>query len=107
MSLDVHLEDENGNDLYWRNITHNLNKMAGTAGIYECLWRLEEIGITTAHQLIEPISKGIAFLAMHRHICELDNPPNGWGDWEALYDFCCSYLKACTEHPLAIVRVSR
>jgi hypothetical protein len=35
MSLDVHLEDENGNDLYWRNITHNLNKMAGTAGIYE------------------------------------------------------------------------
>jgi hypothetical protein len=25
MSLDVHLEDENGRDLYWRNITHNRN----------------------------------------------------------------------------------
>ena len=107
MSLDVHLEDENGNDLYWRNITHNLNKMAGTAGIYEALWRPEEIEITTAHQLIEPISKGIAFLAMHRRLCEQDNPPNGWGNWQNLYDFCCDYLKACTAHPLATVRVSR
>ncbi len=43
MSLDVHLEDENGNDLYWRNITHNLTTMASTAGLYECLWRPEEL----------------------------------------------------------------
>jgi hypothetical protein len=107
MSLDVYLEDESGESLYWRNITHNLNKMAGTAGIYEVLWRPEEIGITTAHQLIEPISKGIAFLAMYRDLCEQDNPPNGWGDWQSLYNFCCDYLKACSEHPLAIVRVSR
>jgi hypothetical protein len=107
MSLDVYLEDESGDDLYWRNITHNLGKMAGTAGIYEALWRPEEIGITTAHQLIKPISKGIAFLAMYRLLCEQDNPPNGWGDWQSLYDFCCSYLKACTEHPLATIRVCR
>jgi hypothetical protein len=107
MSLDVHLEDENGQDLYWRNITHNLSKMAGTAGLYECLWRPEEIGITTAHQLIEPLSKGIAFLAMHYHICKMDNPPNGWGTWEGLYDFCCDYLKACVQNPLATVRVCR
>jgi hypothetical protein len=24
-----------------------------------------------------------------------------------LYDFCCDYLKACTEYPLASIRVSR
>lgn len=107
MSLDVHLEDENGDSLYWCSITHNLTKMARTAGIYECLWRPEEIGITVAHQLIEPISKGIAFLAMYRTICEQDNPPNGWGDWGALYNFCCYYLKACAKYPLASVRVSR
>jgi hypothetical protein len=107
MSLDVYLEDENGETLYWRNITHNLNTMAGTAGLYQCLWRPEEIGITTAHQLIEPITKGVAFLAIHRHICEQDNPPNGWGNWRGLYDFCCDYLKACTEYPLATIRVSR
>ena len=107
MSLDVYLEDENGETLYWRNITHNLNTMAGTAGIYEALWRPEELGITTAHQLIVPISKGITFLAMQRRICEQDNAPNEWGTWEGLYDFCCSYLKACSEHPLATVRASR
>ena len=107
MSLDVHLEDENGDDLYWRNITHNLGKMAGTAGLYECLWRPDEVGITTAHQLIEPVSKGIVFLTMYRTVCEQDNPPNGWGDWGVLYDFCCDYLKACSEHPLATIRVSR
>jgi hypothetical protein len=107
MSLDVYLEDQDGEQLYWRNIPHNLNTMAGTAGLYECLWRPDEVGITTAHQLIEPISKGIAFLAAHRHVCEQDNPVNGWGNWEDLYDFCCSYLKACTEHPLSSVCVSR
>jgi len=107
MSLSVYLDDENLEELYWRNITHNLGKMARTAGLYECLWRPDEIGITTAHQLIEPISKGIAFLAMHRRICEQDNPPNGWGNWESLYDFCCDYLKACTEHPSATVRAWR
>jgi len=107
MSLSVYLDDENLEELYWRNITHNLGKMARTAGLYECLWHPDEIGITTAHQLIEPISKGIAFLAMHRRVCEQDNPPNGWGNWESLYDFCCDYLKACTEHPSATVRAWR
>ena len=107
MSLDVHLEDENGRDLYWRNITHNLTTMAEKADLYQCLWRPEEIGITTAHELIEPLSKGITFLAAYRSLCEQDNPPNGWGDWEGLYDFCCDYLKACTEYPLSTIRVCR
>ena len=33
MSLDVYLEDDTGSNLYQRNITHNLNKMASTAGL--------------------------------------------------------------------------
>lgn len=107
MSLDVYLEDDNGKVLYWRNITHNLTKMANTAGIYECLWRPDEIDILIARELIKPISKGIAFLAINRHLCEQYNPPNGWRDWQSLYDFCCDYLKACTEHPLSGIRVSR
>jgi hypothetical protein len=53
MSLDVRLEDENGRELYWFNITHNLNKMARKAGLYQCLWRPEEIGITTARAHLE------------------------------------------------------
>jgi len=45
--------------VFHRNITHNLGKMANAAGIYEALWRPEEIGITQAKQLIDPIMIGL------------------------------------------------
>ena len=44
------------------NITHNLADMARAAGIYTCLWMPEEIGVTTAAQLIEPLRAGLASL---------------------------------------------
>jgi hypothetical protein len=31
------------NTLYWRNLTHNLGRMAAEAGIYEACWRPEEL----------------------------------------------------------------
>lgn len=45
-------EYESVEQLYWANITHNLNSMAGAAGIYQHLWRPEEVGVTKARQLI-------------------------------------------------------
>lgn len=36
------------------NSTHNLNNMAKAAGLYQVLWRPEEIGISTASQIIAP-----------------------------------------------------
>ena len=39
MSLDVYLKREGVETVYCANITHNLNVMAGKAGIYEALWR--------------------------------------------------------------------
>jgi len=58
MSLDVEIIGGNG-AYYEANVTHNLNKMAMEAGIYEYLWRPDEIGITKAGRLIEPLSKGL------------------------------------------------
>lgn len=107
MSLDVWLEDEAGNGLYNANITHNLNKMAGEAGIYECLWRPDEHGITHARQVIEPLSKGLALLVTEKARFERFNAPNGWGLWKHFVPFCADYLQACREHPDALVRVSR
>src|SRR6266496_3980933 len=49
----------NGCELYWRNITHNLNTMADAAGIYKHLWRPEELGITKAGELIAPLAAGL------------------------------------------------
>lgn len=107
MSLDVYLQNEAGDELYSRNITHNLNKMATAAGIYECLWRPDEHGITHARQIIEPLSAGVALLATEKRRFEAFNSPNGWGMWEHFVPFCMDYVQACRDNPDALVRVSR
>ncbi len=107
MSLDVYLEDEAGNEVYSRNITHNLNVMAAEAGIYDCLWRPDEHGITTARQIIEPLAAGVALLATEKARFEKFNAKNGWGLWEHFLPFCADYLQACRDHPDALVRVRR
>lgn len=107
MSLDVYLEDAEGAELYSRNITHNLAKMAIAAGIYECLWRPDEHGITHARQIIDPLTAGVAKLATEKSTFEAHNAPNGWGKWEHFVAFCMDYLQACKDHPDALVDVSR
>ena len=98
------LDSEN---LYSANITHNLNKMADAAGIYKELWRPDEIGITKARQLIEPLTKGLASLKANPTKYELYNAPNGWGLYEHFVPFVENYLNACIENPDANVSVSR
>jgi hypothetical protein len=83
MSLDVYLMRTQPTEVYEANITHNLNKMAVEAGIYECLWRPDDIGITKAEQLIEPLTKGLALLKSDPRRFEAFNSPNGWGNVRA------------------------
>ena len=106
MSLDVMLKDDGG-ELYSRNITHNVGRMAQAAGIYMCLWRPEEIGITHAKQMIEPLAKGVALLATEKDLFKTFDSPNGWGMWEHFLPFCMDYLQACRDYPYAQVEVSR
>jgi hypothetical protein len=107
MSLDVYLEDETGAKVYSRNITHNLGKMAQAAGIYECVWRPDDNGITHARQIIKPLAAGVALLATEKARFEAFNSPNGWGMWEHFLPFCADYLQACRDHPDALVRACR
>jgi hypothetical protein len=107
MSLDVYLEFIQPTEIYWRNITHNLGKMAGEAGIYEALWRPEEIGITQASQLIEPLEAGLELLKSDPERFKAFNPKNGWGNYGGLVEFVSEYLEACKSDPDALVRVSR
>lgn len=94
-------------DVFTANITHNLNQMADAAGIYEHVWRPDEIGITTARQLIEPLRQGIALLRSDPARFKALNPSNGWGDYDGLVRWLERYLAACEEHPDAEVEVSR
>src|SRR5690242_14112191 len=107
MSLDVYLEVVKPTVIYTRNITHNLNTMAGEAGIYEALWRPEEIGVTTAAQLIEPLRAGLAKLQAEPDRFRALNPVNWWGTYEGLLEFVAEYLAACEANPQATVTVSR
>lgn len=94
-------------DYYWANITHNLNGMADAAGIYECLWRPEELGIKKAKELIEPLTVGLERLKSDPEHFSKFNAPNGWGTYESFVPWVEKYLHACKEHPDANITVSR
>lgn len=93
--------------VYSANITHNLNRMAKEAGIYMHLWRPEEIGITKASQLIEPLAEGLNALIADPERFEKFNPENGWGTYGGLVGFVKEYLEACQKWPDADVSVWR
>ena len=94
-------------DGYSANITHNMDAMADAAGIYKHLWRPDEIGITTASQLVEPLKDGLAVLQSDPAKFKASNPSNGWGDYDGLVRFVADYLAACIRMPNAEVSVSR
>lgn len=104
VAVELPTDDET---VYDANITHNLNKMANEAGVYECLWRPDEIGISKARQLIEPLTAGLALLQSDPDKFKAFNPSNGWGDYDGLVSFVERYLSACVEYPDADVGVSR
>lgn len=118
MSLDVYLYEPRacphcGKDIvsryevYHANITHNVNKIAMAAGIYEILWRPDELGITRASELIEKLAAGIAKLRAYPAAFTPLNPANGWGSYERFVPWCEAYLAACREYPAALIEVSR
>jgi hypothetical protein len=92
---------------YSANITHNLNVMAEEAGIYHPLWRPEEVGITKARQLIEPLSIGVSMMKRDSERFIALNPENGWGTYEDFVPWIERYIEACCEYPDADVHVSR
>jgi hypothetical protein len=95
------------NEVYWANITHNLYKMAEAAGIDAHLWRPDEIKITKAKELIEPLRQGLHNLKSEPERYKKFNPENGWGSYDGLVKFVENYLNACYEYPDADVEVSR
>ena len=140
MSLDVYLtrkkwvsydegksHTEESEELYSANITHNLNKMADEAGIYNALWRpyrlksdyhiaendhdaqyiFESQQTTKASEIIPLLEKGLADLKARPEYFEKFNSANGWGMYKHFVPFVEKYLKACKEYPDAIVEVSR
>lgn len=103
----VTLKEAESECVYSANITHNLARMAEESGLYDVLWRPNEVGITTARQLIEPLAKGFALLTSDPARFEKFNSENGWGLYKNFVPFVGNYLKACVDNPDALVSVWR
>jgi len=100
-------ESETDGEVFEGNITHNLSIMSDAAGIYKHLWRPEEIGITKAEQLIDPLEKAVELLTNSQDRFVKFNPENGWGNYAILINFVSGYLEACKEYPNSKIQVSR
>lgn len=141
MSLDIYLERERyitydkitferkDEQLYWKNITHNLTEMADKAGIYEALWRpfkllpnynwenelldkeyeyiFEENNVVRAKDITDIMKKGLQFMKDNRKMLQKFNPDNGWGSYEGLLAAVTEYTEALIDNPEAIITVSR
>jgi hypothetical protein len=94
-------------EVYSANITHNMSRMATEARICDALWRPEEVGITKAAQLIEPLRAGLADLKARPDYFQKFNPPNGWGDYAGLVRFVENYLAAAEANPTTNVKAWR
>ena len=106
MSLDLSLV-LNNNEVWCWNITHNLNKMALEAGLYEYVWQPEENEIYFAEQMIDYLKAGIYRLKNNPGLYKEFNPDNGWGDYDGFLLFIESYLVECERNPLATIESSR
>lgn len=88
-------------------MTHNLNHMAGQAGIYEAIWRPDEIGVSLAGGLIEHLSEGLVKLKKDPEYFKQFDDSNGWGTYEDFVPWVERYLEACCKHPDARISIER
>jgi len=89
------------------NITHNCGRVAWAAGIYEAMWRPEELGLELAGDLAPLLSAGLwAMETWPAHFQQFE-PSNGWGTLEQFIPFVREYLEACRRYPSAKVSTWR
>lgn len=118
MSLDIHFYQKTicpnchhvlgyGEEMYWKNITHNLTTMAKAVGFYDQLWRPEESNIKTAGDLAPHIAAGIKELESNREKYDSLSASNGWGTYDQFVPWLKELHQACLEFPDCVISVSR
>ena len=121
-------KDNNTIEIKSFNITHNLNKMAEEAGIYNALWRpykllpsyplkfnnayddemaFEDNATVTTSLIIDPLELGLTLLKSNPKRFKAFNPDNGWGTYEILCKVTSEYLEKCKQNPNSIISVWR
>jgi len=96
--------DENEIEVFDANITHNLNKMASEAGIYEALWHPDRLGAVYAKDIIPVLLAGYNELVENPETYKVFNNPDGWGMYEHFVPFVKKVLDACVQYPSAKIK---
>lgn len=107
MSLDVWLRDSEGHEVFGANITHNLNRMAMEAGLYNCVWRPDENNYLKAGDIIADLRIGIARMATAPTHYKQFDAENGWGIYDDFMPWLIRYLEACEKNPEVLIGISR
>jgi len=110
--LDINLYDKHGRfiqteNVFCENITHNLNKMAREADLYQVMWCPEELDIEVASDAVTPLISGIQKLVHYQNEMEKLNPENGWGNFDNLLNVATNYLNAALRYPESNVTACR
>ena len=98
--------NEQQEELYTGNITHNLSTMAIECGLYNALWGPEDIGAIYAKNIINIVKRGLEKLKADPEHYKKFSPANGWGRYESFVCFVEDYLEALETHPDAEIVVS-
>ena len=115
MSLDIDLVGKWEGEVFSKNITHNLTKMAdlipvgNNTTLYDIMWDLEDKfpNRTKAKQIAIPLTKALIYINTHEKELSEYNPENGWGKLLQLKDFVEQYLIACCTYPNARIKICR
>ena len=113
MSLSVTLMVTKPCEVYSRNITHNLGKMAHAVilsngkTLHDVLWRPDEHGYTKASDILSLLHEGMVELICFPEKYKQYNPDNGWGSYDELVNFVREYHSACLDNPNADLEISR
>lgn len=97
---------EKSEEVFRRNITHNLGGMANEAGIYEALWHPNLNGQAKAKDILPILKSGLSDLLTRPEHYEKFNSKNGWGMYENFVPFVKAVVEACEANPSALVMTS-
>lgn len=93
-------------EVFWANITHNLNKMADKAGLYEFMWGVLESGLDSPKYVAPYLKEGLRKLkANPDYFRQFEG--SDIGAYEYLVAFVEKYIEACEDYPDATIDVSR
>ena len=107
VSLDVYLTETRPVEVFERNITHNLARMADAAGLYIPLGGPNCCRPRRRPNLSARSSLGFAVLKGDKWRFKRIRTGEWVGSYDGLVRFAESYLAACREYPDAQIRVSR